>query len=365
MPKVISELLVGFGLDVDKQSFDSASAGITEVTGALGSLAAVAAGGLGLKGVLDNIGEVAVKYDDLIKKSRFINMNPTEMLALGKSYEFAGGTNDQAQNALEGIAADQRALKTTGVFPEWAAMTGTDLSAGSPLDVIDSLFKNLRKSTFSDDVKKQMVLDAGLGEAGFRVFQQGSIKDTVARDSRFVFGDAEGLGEKSENFNDSVTRLDSVLGKLTDGIADNLLPLLTDINTTAAAVVDPEALEAKNGVLAPFAKGALGSSPADIKAIESYQKGGLLGMLGASFYANPLVSMISGGVSGVANETSVGSAQEIKVNVTVTGDSVDSDRLKQKIEEGVSSAITGNLSNLSGMAKNRRSVTPPSYMTGQ
>lgn len=299
--KVIESLQVGFGLNVDKQSFSSASAGLDDIKSSAMNLAGVVAGGIGFKDILADINKVSAEMDALNKKARFIGSNPAEIKAMNMVFQHNGGSATQGQEVMELLAQQKRQLNL-GQIPEAARYVGVDyLQQANPTEMVKELFSDLREKGFSKEVEKEIILAAGLGEAGYRMYESGSANKQLADADRFIYKNQEGLGEKAEAHEDAKLRTEYVWKKKKDELADYALPMMTDYQTAGATILDHKAMQYSGNMLEDVRDGFIDYFK---QKIDSAMSGDVTGLITNFTPYDTIAGRIAG-------NTAVGSAQPV------------------------------------------------------
>lgn len=236
MAKVIDSLLVGFGLDVDKASFSSASAGLDDIKSSAMNLAGVVAGGIGIK---DLTVDFANATDQLGKFSNYMGLAPGKVQAFERAIRHAGGTADEARSMIKNasdmldrfrVAGELTGAERLGINPEFLR------DAKDAEDVLRGIAEQLEKMSLGQ--ARAVGESLGFGQAGVEFLRTGGAGiDQAMRESQRLGQITSEMTANAANFNDATQDLTEALMMLKNNISNDILPSLTQAALKATEFV--------------------------------------------------------------------------------------------------------------------------------
>lgn len=172
--KVIKNLLVGIGYDVDRQSFDAAEGSIDAIGKKALQVGGILAGAFGAKALT---ADFAKSYDSLGKFSEVMGVLPGDVDAFGAALEAEGGSLQGFMSQLEDIISKRDRLRTGdyGWFED-AILAGFNPEAlTSAANGIEAYLAIADQMQSMDATGRRLVADAlGLDDASVRLLSRGS-----------------------------------------------------------------------------------------------------------------------------------------------------------------------------------------------
>lgn len=240
MTKVIDELLVEIGADVNNSEFDDAKSAFDNVrSSALLMGAGVTAA---FAGVLKITSDTAEEWDNLGKQALYIGTSAQYIRDVGIALQFAGGQADEAGQLIDNIGSKIREIDKGPLAEQLSIASLGQFNINKLLNIDDTkeaitfISNELSKL---DEASKRRVSDVlGLTQSQFVALSTGSEAFTRSLDEAKKFaGVFEGLEVDSAEFNDAVLRMQLAFGRTADIIGEDFMPILTSAANSIADIV--------------------------------------------------------------------------------------------------------------------------------
>lgn len=245
MAKVIDSLLVGFGIDVDKASFSSASAGLDDIKSSAMNLAGVVAGGIGIK---DLTLDFAAATDELGKFSNYMGLAPGKVQAFERAIRHAGGSADEARSMIKNasdmldrfrVAGELTGAERLGINPEFLR------DAKDAEDVLRGIAEQLEKMSLGQ--ARAVGESLGFGQAGVEFLRNGGAGiDQAMRDSQRLGQITSEMTVNAANFNDALQDLSDATGHLKGLVSNDLIQPLTEMSRRLTGFITENPEEAES-----------------------------------------------------------------------------------------------------------------------
>ena len=156
MAKVIDELLIGVGIDINDKDFNKVTSSFDQIKSAALKMGTAISGGLALNNILGQMERFSVEWDELAKTTQAYEIDANFLQNLDYISESLGGTKDDAFSLLMNIRGIQQGLKVgdLGYLEDLTRVTGIDVFSifqkGDEKEVIESLislFSGMSKET--------------------------------------------------------------------------------------------------------------------------------------------------------------------------------------------------------------------------
>lgn len=226
----IDELLVGLGLQIDKQSFQQASSSLNELRTAGLQVAGVFGAGLGFKQLTVDAADATNAMSNVADR---LQLSVPAVDAWGYAFRRAGGSAQDAVGALQTAQGllDRLATGDSSAFNA-AALWGLDSSSLQEAENGAQLLMRLQQQLQGMSGQNQRnILDAlGLGgDATFSLMsgQRGPLRDLLSQAGQLRTITQEQIGA-ARDFTETFTDTTRVLQSLTDQITTEMLPGLTE-----------------------------------------------------------------------------------------------------------------------------------------
>lgn len=230
MANVLTNFLVGVGVEFDKKSASSVTTAFDGIKSKALQLGAVVAGAFGAKQLTLNFAAV---NDQLGKFSTTFGVLPDDVTAFGRALSHEGGTLNSFMSQLENIERMRAGLiQGDAGFIAAAGRAGIDttdlIAAKDATEAYLSLANQFQSMSLQQRLNAAEAL--GLDEASIRLLSKGraAIMEIVDAE-RAMRPLTQEMTKESARFNDELQDLGTTIGGVADKISIKVLPVLSDM----------------------------------------------------------------------------------------------------------------------------------------
>lgn len=243
MAKVISQMLVGIGVQYDDSGAKEASSGLDSIRASALKLGGIAAGVFGANALTFG---AAGELDALGKFSESYGLIANDVQGLGYALELAGGQAGDMMNNLETLARFQagQLVGDTG-FLEAASVSGIDTSPILEAANATEAFLELARQVEGMDVSQAINVGASLGfDADTMRLLAGGADDLRAKmaEAAKIRPIDQELVREAYEFNDQLTRSQLLISGIGDKVTRELLPAINNVTESLSensdAIID-------------------------------------------------------------------------------------------------------------------------------
>lgn len=230
MAQVLSNFLIGIGMDFDSKGAKEASSAIEGIKSTALQAGAVIAGAFGIKKLT---ADFAGANDQLGKFSQTFGVIPNDVAAMGRALEHEGGTLASFMSQLESIEGLRAGLLTGDAeFISRAGIAGIDASvitsAESATEAYSALADQFQRMTTQQRINAAEAL--GLDEASIRLLSKGRAELDKAVDiEKSLRPLTAEMTKTSAEFNDLWQDMWTRVGSVSDRASMQILPAVNDI----------------------------------------------------------------------------------------------------------------------------------------
>jgi hypothetical protein len=229
MAETIQNFLVGIGYDYDEKGQNQIASGIDGLASKALMLGSVVAGAFGISALT---ADFANATDTLGKFSETFDMTANDVAGLGRAIQIEGGTFESMVSQLEAIER-LRAMRPDeiGGFFADAGIVGFDpsviLNAKNATEAYIALGDVMKRA--SQDRRLQIADVLGLDPASIRLLSRGTdgVRSLVEK-MKAARPVTDEMTKSSAAFNDQLFMMKTNIGGVSDAVANELLPSLTE-----------------------------------------------------------------------------------------------------------------------------------------